>query len=169
MAGYTVVKQLFYSPNLFRTSFILCCRCFRVNKIRELHVQKICENGQGKNPRDTGTSLDAKRALQSKIVFFSFWANKLRFLAKLSPIVKSELKIFIFCSCSVGSDPTPPLPSSCYTVRRTSKREVSYIQQVNFSAVSWGGGVCWSQIINTTAKKAWASPTIFPLWKAYLQ
>jgi hypothetical protein len=25
---------------------------------------------------------------------------------------------------------------------------------VNFSAVSWGGGVCWSQIINTTAKKS---------------
>jgi hypothetical protein len=28
-----------------------------------------------------------------KYYFFSFWANKLRFLAKLPPIVKSELKI----------------------------------------------------------------------------
>jgi hypothetical protein len=40
---------------------------FYFKKIRELHAQKICENGQGKNPRDTGTSLAAKRA------------NKLRF------------------------------------------------------------------------------------------
>jgi hypothetical protein len=32
-------------------------------KIGELHVQKIYENGQGKNPRDTGTSLAAKREL----------------------------------------------------------------------------------------------------------
>ncbi len=30
---------------------------FHCKKIRELHVQKICEDGQGKNPRDTGTSL----------------------------------------------------------------------------------------------------------------
>jgi hypothetical protein len=50
---------------------------FHCKKIQELHVQKVCENGQGKNPRDTGTSL----------------ANKMRFLAKLSPIVKSELKM----------------------------------------------------------------------------
>jgi hypothetical protein len=35
---------------------------FHSKKIRKLHVQKICENGPGKNPRDTGTSLAAKRA-----------------------------------------------------------------------------------------------------------
>ncbi len=44
-------------------------------------MQKICENGQGKNPRDTATSLAAKRT------------NKKRFLEKLSPVVKSELKM----------------------------------------------------------------------------
>ncbi len=36
---------------------------FHFKKIRELHVQKIYENGQGKNPRDTGISLAAKREL----------------------------------------------------------------------------------------------------------
>jgi ATP sulfurylase len=30
---------------------------FHCKKIRKLHVQKICENGPGKNPRGTGTSL----------------------------------------------------------------------------------------------------------------
>jgi hypothetical protein len=45
----------------FRMKFILCRRMFHSKKIRELHVQKICENGPGKNPRDTGTSLAAKR------------------------------------------------------------------------------------------------------------
>ncbi len=35
---------------------------FYCKKIRELHMQKICENVQGRNPLVTGTSLAAKRA-----------------------------------------------------------------------------------------------------------
>ncbi len=40
---------------LFRTSFTLptvCCRCFTVKKTRELHVQKICDKGQGQKIRE---------------------------------------------------------------------------------------------------------------------
>ncbi len=35
---------------------------FHSKKIRQLHMQKICENGPGKNRRDTGTSLAANWA-----------------------------------------------------------------------------------------------------------
>ncbi len=65
--------------------------------------------------------------------------------------------------------PVPPLPSSWYTVRRKKKREVRYSRGI-FRLWAGGGGVCWSQIINTTAKKStWTSPNIFPLWKPHLQ
>ncbi len=64
---------------LFRTRFILCCQCFTVKKIQELRYmcKKSAKRDKAKNPRDTVTWLAA---------------NKLRLLAKLSLIVKSELK-----------------------------------------------------------------------------
>jgi hypothetical protein len=57
-------------------------------EIREIFSPHLLQRGPGFhfNP-------EARSGLKCKIVYFSFWANNLRFLAKLRPIVKSELKL----------------------------------------------------------------------------
>jgi hypothetical protein len=83
--------------------YSICCRYFVTKKILELYVKKSAKMDKARNPRNIVTSLAGTEGLAStsvqarsgpkcKIVFLSFWANNLRFLAKLLPIVKSERK-----------------------------------------------------------------------------
>ncbi len=76
-------KRKQYCP--FRTSFILCCRCFNVKETRELLYK--CKKS-AKRDKAKIREILAPHLLQ-------------RFLAKLSPVVKSEQKISDFVGCFI--------------------------------------------------------------------
>jgi len=78
-ASYTVCHS--FQLSLAAAHFADCRTAFKhPNVYQTLHVFYFC-SGQ------------ARYLVRQFYNFFSFWTNKLRFLANLSPIVKSELNI----------------------------------------------------------------------------
>ncbi len=75
---------------------MLCRRCFTVRK-SGVTWQKVCENGPGKNPRGTGTSLAAKRPSFTYVYVKILIGNQFGLLIlKIVPDVHYLLLLFFY-------------------------------------------------------------------------
>jgi hypothetical protein len=95
-AFYSMLWRSCFQENLGIIRTEICGKGQGQKSAKNCHLTCCTEAQEGQRNSKHCTypsSVQARLGLESDIIFFSFWAYKLRFSAKLPPIVKRELKI----------------------------------------------------------------------------